>query len=112
MKWTAGKTHRPVLNRLFREVLGAAGTTPRPEIDSFVFDGGFTIGVFFVEDKAALAEADQPKASWLEFLVEDPAAVGRQLDTLGIERIDYADKDHSYHRAPGGPVFRLAPSPR
>lgn len=105
-KWSASPEHRALLKRFFVEVLEAAASSPVPNIDSFTLSPGSSIGVVY---GAALAEADQAKAPWLEFLVADVDASVRKLGALGVQPLEYTDKAHLYFRVPGGPIFRLAP---
>ncbi len=108
MKWTADRAHREQLGKLFREVLGARSDARNEAWDFFHLDDGFHLGIFYVDATAALAEPDQEKSIWLEFLVADVAGTIRQLDAIGAQRIQYDDKEHAYFRVAGGPVFRLA----
>ena len=106
-KWSADPVHRQTLKRFFTEVLEAAVSAPAPHIDSFMLNPQSSIGVVYGAADA-LPEADQPKATWVEFLVPDVEACSRKLASMGVRPLDYADKAHTYVRVPGGPVFRLA----
>jgi catechol 2,3-dioxygenase-like lactoylglutathione lyase family enzyme len=81
----------------------------RPDLDLYEFAGGEVLGLFFVEASAALSEADNLKATWLEIKVEDPAAWKARLVAFGVREVAYPDPMRFYFQAPGGAVFRVAP---
>jgi glyoxalase superfamily protein len=84
--------------------------SPRPDLDLYEFAEGVVLGLFFVDAAAALSEADQRKATWLEIKVDDPAAWKARLQAFGVQDVvDYPDPTRFYFQAPGGQVFRLAP---
>jgi len=107
-RWSADPAHRKTIARFFTEVLDAQASTPVPNIDSFTLNPQSSVGVVYGKPEDALAEADQPKATWVEFLVDDVDASTKKLAAMGMKPIEYHDKQHSYFRVPGGPVFRLA----
>lgn len=109
MKWTVDATYREKVRALFVEALGvphAAGGPPN--LDLYKFEDGFQIGVFCVPAEQALRPEDLRKAPWLELAVDDIEKTISKLKDLGVEEVEYVDKDHRYFAAPGGPVFRLA----
>jgi len=84
--------------------------SPRPDLDLYEFADEVVLGLFFVDAAAALSEADQRKATWLEIKVDDPAAWKAGLQAFGVKEVrDYPDPTRFYFQAPGGQVFRLAP---
>ena len=105
-KWIVNPKYRPQMHELFCEVLGADPTEAAPGVEVYRLGNGEQIGVFYQDD--ALDEAAQRRGAWLELLVDDPVVTAGQLDGLGLQRIDYFDKEHVYFQAPGGPIFRLA----
>lgn len=107
MKISIGASSRERAERLFLD-LGCATRPGPPQATMFGFDDGGSVGVFWVDDAAALTEAQHEASTWLEFLVDDVAATCRKLDDSGVERITSASTGHPYYRIPGGPVFRLA----
>jgi hypothetical protein len=111
MKLTVDKSQRDKVRAFYGEALGCSVTSPAPDLDLYRLEDGFQIGVYFAEAAEALAEADQPEAPWLEFLVEDTDKAAATLSELGVPEVDYRDKAYRYYRAPGGPVFRLAKRP-
>jgi catechol 2,3-dioxygenase-like lactoylglutathione lyase family enzyme len=92
-------------------VLGckALEAQPYPDLDLYEFDGGAVVGLFFCDDKDVLAVSDYEKATWLEIKVADPDGTRKQLETFGVEVVDFAAKTRFYFKAPGGQVYRLAP---
>lgn len=107
MKLTVDEAHRPAMRAAF-EALGAMVVqAPMPNLELYKLDG-VQVGAFYVGAKDALSAEDLRKAPWLELLVADVAGMVKRLDGIGLSRIDYADKEHTYFQLPGGPVFRLA----
>ena len=105
-KWTIKPLYREEVRGLFLKGLGATMKSPSTAMDVFSFDDGSHVGVIFADEAL---DADQAKlGAWLEFIVDQPERVAGKLDALGVARVDYMDKSHSYHQAPGGPIFRLA----
>jgi hypothetical protein len=83
--------------------------SPRPDLDLYQFDGGFVVGLFFVDPAEAIPEDQYVKATWLEIQVPDPASFTDRLRALGVTQVPYADTSRFYFHAPGGQVFRVAP---
>ncbi|HTO72884.1 MAG TPA: hypothetical protein VMJ30_03645 [Gemmatimonadales bacterium] len=83
--------------------------SPRPDLDLYEFDGGFVVGLFFVDPADALPEAEYLKAGWLEIKVVDPASFRARVEALGVTAIPFEDTSRFYFHAPGGQVFRIAP---
>lgn len=99
---------RPDVRAMF-EALGVnERTSPVESADVFVLGDGAHVGFFFVPPEEALDEQGLARSVWLEVRVDDVEAARAALDGLAIERVPYHDVTHSYHRAPGGLVFRLA----
>lgn len=99
--------HRPAVRGIFVDVLEASASQPNDGLEVYRMSDGSNVGVFYVPAGEALDAASHRKATWLEFLVEDPDAVAGKLQSRA-SRIDYTDKTHAYFQLPGGPVFRLA----
>lgn len=108
MRLTIGRSHQAAVGVLFTEVFGCSVQAPAPNLRLYRLSDGFAIGVFFVDDVHALSEAHWPLAPWLEFQVPDLDSTRRELRSRGIEIVPQDDQNHTYHRIPGGPVFRLA----
>jgi hypothetical protein len=107
MKLTAPTSDRDQARDVYGSILGGVRSTPHPEMDLFVFDDGFHMGVYFADGADVLTAEQQRLAAWLEFVVEDELATAERLLTAGCSRIDYVDKEHAYFAGPGGQVFRL-----
>jgi hypothetical protein len=107
-KWLVRPAHREAVRTMFTRGLGAADVTPKKDgpVDVFELESGALVGVEI--DDGALDEASARKGAWLEFLVADPDATARTLDSQGLKRVEYHDKEHQYFQAPGGPIFRLS----
>ena len=82
---------------------------PLSDLDLFVFENQFVLGVFYVEDADCLTESEHLKAAWLEIKVKNPEEVKQRLIAFGVKEVTYADPTRFYFQAPGGQVFRLAP---
>ncbi len=109
MKLTASQERRDQLHAVLTEGLGCKSMAPTDDFTVYLFDESCNLGVYFVDDEEALSEDDQPRAPWLELLVEDLEAKQSALQQLEVEIVPYArDPEHTYYRLPGGPVFRLA----
>ena len=108
MKITVAESERARVRALWEGALGCALSTPTPQLDVYRLDDGFRLGVFFTDVAGALPVGDQPKAPWLEILVDDPDRAAAAIDEIGLTPVAYDDPDHRYWLAPGGPVFRLA----
>lgn len=108
VKIVVNESARPKVRAMF-EALGVnAGTSPMEHADVYALGDGARVGFFFVSAADALDEEQLGRSVWLEFRVADVLAARDALDRLSIERVEYDDTTHSYHRAPGGLVFRLA----
>ena len=106
-KWLVRPAHKDAVHTMLTRGLGATNITPKgAPLDVFELESGALVGVEL--DPEALDEASARKGAWLEFLVADPDATAKTLDSQGVKRVEYADKEHAYFQAPGGPVFRLA----
>lgn len=105
VKVIVGEAARPRVRAMF-EALGVTQRQELPEgIDIFVLDDGGNVAFFYGD---ALGEEDLSRAVWLELRVDALEEAEKALDALSIPRVEYVDKTHSYFRAPGGLVFRLA----
>jgi hypothetical protein len=110
MKLNVSSSLRSKTQTFYEDVLGCKTMpSPMPDLDLFEFDGGFVLGVFFVEDAETLSSDDHLKAAWLELKTKNVDALKRKLQKFGVKELDYADKSRFYFQAPGGQVFRLAP---
>lgn len=108
MKVTLGESERDAFTQMMTEVFGSSAADPMPTMRIFTMPDGFSLGAEFVADGQAL-DADQCFiAPWLEFLVADVQATTKRLLEVGATTFDYVDTTHTYFRAPGGLVFRLA----
>ena len=110
IKTSVHKSLRDRVRRFYQEVLQCKiMPAPMPNLDLFVFDNDFVLGVFYCDEDEVLSPADHQKAAWLEIKTKDVEQVKRQLVDFGVEPIEYLDKTRFYFQAPGGQVFRLAP---
>ena len=110
LKLSVDRALQSNVRRFYEEGFGCERRTPNDKLDQFIFGAGESLGVFYVDAVQALPESSWEHAPWLEFIVdEDPKAVATRLLALGGTLVEYTDKSHTYLRAPGGPVFRLAP---
>jgi len=108
MRITVGENERERTRKLFTEVLGAKAASPKPDLEVYIFEDGFSLGAYYVNGPEVLGKGDHMKAPWLEFLVDDPSATEAELAKLDIRPFEYADRSHAYFCPPSGPVFRLA----
>ena len=93
----------------FYTILGCESIqTPFPNIERFEFQGGFVLGIEFVEKEGILSEEDQLKGTWLELIAKEPEQLKKRLIEFGVKEVDYQDKSRFYFQAPGGQVFRIA----
>jgi hypothetical protein len=83
--------------------------SPRDDLDLYEFDGGFILGLFFVDAAETLTDTQYLKATWMELKVDDPAAWKTRLEAFGVSAVDFPDPTRFFFVAPGGQVFRLAP---
>jgi hypothetical protein len=82
---------------------------PMAELDLFVFENDFVLGVFYFEDAHLLTESQHLDAAWLEIKSKDVEETKRRLIAFGVKEVEYPDKTRFFFQAPGGQVFRLAP---
>jgi hypothetical protein len=82
---------------------------PMPDLDLFLFDDTFVLGVFYCDQAEVLSEEDHLKAAWMEIKAKDVEVTKRRLLEFGVKEVEYSDKMRFYFQAPGGQVFRLAP---
>lgn len=109
MKLTAARMHKNQLHTALTEGLGCKSMSPADDFSVYVFEDGFNLGVYFVHDGDALSDEQQALAPWLELIVTDIDGTGKRLQRVGVEVVPYErDREHTYYRLPGGPVFRLA----
>ena len=87
--------------------LDAKLRSPSDRFDQFQMPGGSNLGLEYVPDAEALTPAQMRIAPWIELVVDDAAIARDRLLGLGVEQIDYRDKDHAYFVAPGGFIFRV-----
>ncbi len=112
IRLTVSREHRGALREIFTRALGCEAIEPPgvAGLEVYRFRGGGGVGVYYVEPEGALPPADLRHAAWLEFCVEDPEATRATLAEMGLEPFEYQDRAHHYYAAPGGQVFRLAPT--
>ena len=103
---TLPESRRAEIEALFVEVIGSTPASPTPAIRTYALGDGFSVGVVYV-DGDPLGDRWR-QAPWLEFRVADVDAVRNELRARGVEDVSHEDVAHSYHRLPGGPVFRIA----
>lgn len=103
VKITAPAAARELARATF-EVLGGKRMSPMEHMDVFQLEGG-SIGF---EYSASALNAEQMRvAPWLEFAVDNVTQTTERLAALGLERLEYRDKEHPYFVGPAGVVFRL-----
>ena len=83
--------------------------SPRADLDLYEFDGGFILGLFFVDPSETLTDAQYLRGTWMELKVDDPAAWKMRLEAFGVTTVEFPDPTRFFFAAPGGQVFRLAP---
>ncbi len=83
--------------------------SPSDNLDLYEFDGGFILGLFFVDPAHTLSEAQYLNGLWMELKVDDTAAWKSRLLDFGVTPVDFPDPTRFFFAAPGGQVFRLAP---
>lgn len=103
VKITAPETARKQARAMF-EIIGGKLVTPHAGMDVFALEGG-NIGFEYATE--ALTPAQMRIAPWLEFAVDDVASTTKQFVEIGLERLEYRDKEHPYFVGPAGVVFRL-----
>jgi len=103
VKITAPESVRPLARAAF-DVFGAKLVTPHAGMDVFAIEGG---NIGFEYSDGALTAAQMRVAPWLEFAVDDVEATGTKLAAVGLEKLEYRDKEHPYFVGPAGVVFRL-----
>ena len=107
IKVTAPRSSRIAARALFSK-LDTKLITPMENLDVFAYEGG-SIGFEYVADADALTPAQMRIAPWLEIAVDNVEARREQLLALGLEQMEYRDKERPYFIGPAGVVFRLAP---
>jgi hypothetical protein len=110
MKVTLGASQRAPWTAMMTDAFGATFADPMDAMRIFTLTDGFSLGAQFVEDAVALTPEQSFLAPWLEFRVPNLDATAAVLAKLGVESFEYVDATHTYYRAPGGLVFRLASS--
>lgn len=109
LKLDVARRHQAAFDAVLREVFAAEPRVPFPALTQYILADGFSIGVFWGDDDQVLPDAAWMRAPWLELAVVDVAETRAALAARGVEAVPYPqDPAHSYHRLPGGPVFRLA----
>jgi hypothetical protein len=110
IKTNVHKDLRERVRTFYLEVLQCKPmAAPMADLDLFVFENDFALGVFYVEEADLLTEAEHLKAAWLEIKAKDTEQVKRRLIAFGVKEVDYPDNTaRFYFQAPGGQVFRLA----
>ena len=108
MKVTLGTSQREAFTTMMTEAFGSTWVDATPEMRIFTMPDGFSLGAQTVADSDALDADAMFIAPWVEFLVEDIAATTETLERIGATSFEYVDQTHTYFRAPGGLVFRLA----
>ena len=110
IKTNVHKSLRERVRTLYVDILQCKPmTAPMPDLDLFVFENDFVLGVFYFEDEHLLTDAEHLNAAWLEIKAKDVAELKRRLLAFGVKEVEYPDKTRFFFQAPGGQVFRLAP---
>jgi hypothetical protein len=110
IKTNVHKSQRERVRTLYLDLLQCKpAAAPMPDLDLFVFENDFVLGVFYFEDEHLLTEAEHLNAAWLEIKTKDVVELKRRLLAFGVKEVDYPDKTRFFFQAPGGQVFRLAP---
>ena len=104
VKITAPEAARSLARTTFVEILGAKLVTPHAGMDVFAIEGG---NVGYEYSTAALSVEQMRVAPWLELAVENVEVTTERLVAIGLERLEYRDKEHPYFVGPAGVVFRL-----
>lgn len=103
------RTLQERVRRFYLEMLQCKPlAAPRADLDLFLFENDFVLGVFYVDDADHLSEPDHLKAAWLEIKVKDTEEIRKKLIAFGVKEVAYPDTTRFYFQAPGGQVFRLA----
>ncbi len=111
LKMTLPQHARTRAREFYGTVLGCTAIpSPRADLDLYEFAEGFVLGLFFGADADALSEADYAKATWMELKVDQPEELKARLLAFGVREVEYPDKTRFYFQAPGGQVFRVAPT--
>jgi hypothetical protein len=105
-KLTALPSERASIRKFYQDVLGCPQTRESDRADFFRIGSNFYLGVVY--DDFALSVSDRMKSIWLELRTDSPEELKQKILKLGIQEIEYWDKEHFYFQAPGGQVFRLA----
>jgi len=108
-KLQIAKKYRELARRFYIELLNCRTLpAPNPDFDIYQMEDGFVVGIFFVDDALSPSFDDYLNVTWLELMTPDPSALQARVLSLGLDEIDYWDKNHFYFHSPGGPVFRIA----
>jgi hypothetical protein len=101
---------RAETRHFYGTVLGAR-ELPGPGERAAIYElpGGFVAGVFFLDASEVLTPEQHRKATWLELMSEDPAALRDRVLAAGIVEMETGDRSRFFFQAPGGQVFRVAP---
>lgn len=97
------------VGKFYLEALGCrAMASPLENLDLFLFENDCVLGVFFVDERAALPEEEQLKGVWLELKTADVEKLKQRVLAAGAKHVDWPDPKRFYFQAPGGQVFRIA----
>jgi hypothetical protein len=98
------------ISKFYTDALGCrAMASPLENLDLFLFENDCVIGVFFVDERAALLEEEFLKGAWLELKTPDVEELKQKVLNAGAKPVDWPDPARFYFQAPGGQVFRIAP---
>lgn len=110
LKLSVAASERERLRRFYRDVLGCQLESNGP-VDFIGFANDVWFGVLYSDTAAAvLDDAEAQKAAWLEIRTAQPDQLKTKILAFGLKQIPGKGKDMFYFQAPGGQVFRLAPS--
>ena len=105
---SVARTLQKQTRTLYVDVLGASVKTLREDFDIFTFADNSKIGIFYVDPNLALTPAKHMSAMWLEFRVDNEAAITTELRKRGLRLFDHFNMEPWYFQAPGGQVFGIA----
>ncbi len=108
MKVTIARSQCDAFTATMADVLGSTWVDATPQMRIFTMPDGFSLGAQLVGEDEALSDESMFLAPWLEFLVENIEEKTTALLQAGCTTFEYVDTTHTYFRAPGGLVFRLA----
>jgi len=98
---SVARTLQKQTRAVYADVLGASAKTLREDFDIFTFADHSQIGIFYVDPNLALTPAQHMSAMWLEFRVDNEAAIGARLRKLGLRPFDHFNVEPWYFQAPG-----------